>query len=74
MTDGDLSGLILKIVGNLFLIVLVIRAFQHYLKKEWGELWGHIAVSVILIGFIYFTDQVMTILKSIWTMVEGWFA
>lgn len=72
--NDPLGELILKIVGNIFLIILVIRALGHYSKKEWGELIGHLVVSVILVGFIYFTSQTLGILKGIWTMVAAWFS
>ena len=66
--------LALKIVGNIFIVVLVVRAFGAYLKKEWGDLVTELVFAVILAGFIYFTDQSIGILKLLWNATLGaWF-
>jgi len=66
--------LILKILGNIFLLVLAIRMFVAYLRKDFGEMVGEIVVAVVIVGFIYFTDQTVGILKGIWNATIGnWF-
>ena len=66
--------LALSIIGNIFLVVLVIRAFGAYLKKEWGDLITELVFAVILAGFIYFTDQMLAVLKFLWNITIGaWF-
>lgn len=69
----DIGQLVIKIVGNLFIIVLVVRAFSAYAKKAWGELITEIVVAIVLICFIYLTDQTIAILKWIAGGVIGWF-
>lgn len=64
----------LKIIGNIFLVVLVVRAFGAYFKKEWGDLATEVVFAVVLVGFIYFTDQSLGILKWLWNATLGaWF-
>lgn len=71
MTFEELA---LKIIGNIFLVVLVVRAFGAYLKKEWGDLITELIFAVILAGFIYFTDQMINVLKFLWNLTIGaWF-
>ncbi|WIE70346.1 hypothetical protein [Curtobacterium sp. MCLR17_054] len=66
--------LILKILGNIFLLVLAIRMFVAYLRKDFGEMVGELVVAVVIVGFIYFTDQTVGILKGIWNATIGnWF-
>lgn len=40
-TGSDLKTWVLLIAGNVFIIILVIRAITYYAKREWGELIGH---------------------------------
>jgi TctA family transporter len=66
--------LILKILGNLFLLILAIRMVVAYLKKDYGEMIAEICVAVVIVGFVYFTDQTVGILKGIWNATIGnWF-
>lgn len=66
--------LALSVVGNIFLVVLVVRAFGAYLKKEWGDLITELVFAVVLAGFIYFTDSMLAVLKLLWNLTIGaWF-
>lgn len=66
--------LVLKILGNVFMVIAAVRAIGYYVKKEWGEMIGHIIFSVVLAGFIYFTDQMLGIFKFLWNVTLGaWF-
>lgn len=64
----------LKVIGNIFLVVFVVRGFGAYLKKEWGDLAAEIVFAIILVGLIYFTDGSIAILKWLWNATLGtWF-
>lgn len=66
--------LVLKILGNIFMVIAAVRAIGYYVKKEWGEMIGHVIFSVVLAGFIYFTDQTLGIFKFLWNVTFGaWF-
>ncbi len=59
------------IVGSVFIAILMIRSLGYYLKKEWGELTGHLLVAIIIAGLVYFPDQFIEILKGFWNMITG---
>ncbi|WP_030209260.1 hypothetical protein [Streptomyces sp. NRRL S-87] len=72
LTDGaSLLGWTKTIAGNVFLIILLVRAVMHYAKREWGEMIGHIIAGVIVAGFVFATDQTKTLLTDIWNKVAG---
>ena len=47
-TGADFKDWVLVIAGNIFIAILVLRAIGHYFKREWGELFGHIAAGVLV--------------------------
>ena len=70
----DFKTLVLTIVGNIFIVVFVIRAFGAYMQKERGEMIQEVIYATVFVGFIYFTDQVIGILKVLWNLTFGtWF-
>lgn len=72
VTDGSsLKDWVLVFAGNIFIVVLAIRAVGHYAKREWGELVTSLLAAVFIAGVIYANDQTMTILKNIFTMIFG---
>ena len=66
-TGAGVKGWILAIVGNLFIVLLVVRAVSHYARQEWGQLLTSLAFAIVLVGMIYFPDQVISILKTVWS-------
>ncbi|MGI5353548.1 hypothetical protein ACQEU8_36050 [Streptomyces sp. CA-250714] len=72
LTSGaDLKTWVFLIAGNIFLIVLVVRAIGHYAKREWGDLIGHIIAGVVVAGFVFATDTTKTMFVEIWNKVAG---
>lgn len=65
-TGSGIKEWVLAIVGNLFIVVLVVRMVSHYAKAEWGALMTSLAAAIVLVGFIYFPDDVISILKTAW--------
>ncbi|MET9365793.1 hypothetical protein ABZX93_33460 [Streptomyces sp. NPDC006632] len=59
------------IAGNIFLIVLVVRAIGHYAKREWGDLIGHVIAGVVVAGFVFATDTTKGMFIEIWNKVAG---
>jgi hypothetical protein len=49
----------------------VLRAIGHYFKREWGELFGHIAAGVLVGGLIYANNQTINVLKGFWGLLSG---
>lgn len=71
ITGADFKDWVLVIAGNLFIVIFVIRAIGYYAKKEWGEMIAHIAVAIIIAGFVYATDDTVNLLKGIWGLITG---
>lgn len=70
-TGAELKDWILTIAGNVLIIIFVVRSIGYYAKKEWGEFIVHIIVSVILVMFVYFTDNTIKVLQTIGKLVIG---
>lgn len=66
--DVNLDGiktLVIRVLGTALLIVLLVRMFNAYTKRQWGEMVGEI-VAVLLIGFFVWTpDTAVQMLKDL---------
>lgn len=62
--DG-LRTIVLTVLGTLFVIILVIRVFNHWTKSDWGKLVGELVLAIIVAFFVYFPDTAVELLKSI---------
>ncbi|CAM5453338.1 hypothetical protein SALBM311S_05304 [Streptomyces alboniger] len=72
LTSGaDLKTWVFLIAGNIFLIILVVRAIGHYAKREWGELIGHVITGILVAGFVFATDTTKTMFVEIFNKVAG---
>jgi len=67
----EFQELALKVVGNVFTVVFIVRALGAYIKKDWGDMISQIVFAMVLVGFIYFTDQSIGILKFLWNITLG---
>lgn len=70
-TGEALKNAILLILGNIFIVLLAVRAVGAWARKEWGELVALVVGAVLVAGFIYFPDQIVTLLKAIWSQLTG---
>ena len=70
-TGADFKDWVLVIAGNIFIAILVLRAIGHYFKREWGELFGHLAAGVLVGGLIYANNQTINVLKGFWGLLSG---
>ncbi|MET9413366.1 hypothetical protein ABZY03_04100 [Streptomyces klenkii] len=72
LSNGDeLKTWVIAVAGNIFLIVLAVRAIGHYAKREWGELLAHFIAGVVVAGFVYASDSAKGMLTAIWNKVAG---
>ena len=70
-TLDSLSSTILTLVGSAFVIVIVVRMFTAYAKKNWGELITEL-VAVLFVGwFIWDTTGAISTLKGLVTGIFG---
>ncbi|MEU7107465.1 TcpD family membrane protein [Streptomyces sp. NPDC046215] len=68
---AELKTWVIAVAGNIFLIVLAVRAIGHYAKREWGELLAHFIAGVVVAGFVYSPDSAKNMLTAIWAKVAG---
>ena len=72
MPDGiAIKDAVLVLAGNVFIIIFIVRTVGAFAKKEWGELVVNVVAAIVIIGFVYFTDSSIEVLKSIWSMILG---
>lgn len=71
LTGEDFKNWVLIIAGNVFIVILVVRAVGYFAKREWGELIGHILVAVLIAGFIYSTDTMLSLIKGVVKLIFG---
>lgn len=71
MTGNAFRDWVLVILGNIFIIVLAVRAVGYYAKQEWGSLIGHVVAGILVAGVVYLPDQVIGILKGAWERFSG---
>ncbi|MEU5418395.1 hypothetical protein ACFY1P_24750 [Streptomyces sp. NPDC001407] len=70
-TGAELQNWVFLVAGNIFLIVLAVRAIGHYAKREWGELLGHFMAGVVVAGFVFASDSTKAMFIAIWNKVSG---
>lgn len=72
MTTGtEFKDWVLAIAGNIFIVILVIRALGHWAKREWGDIIVHIIAAVLIGSFIYATDETLKVIKAIGHVIFG---
>lgn len=64
-TGQEILDWVIAIVGNLFLIVLVVKALQYFAKAEWGEFIGLLIAGVLLGSFIWMPEQTTAFFRYI---------
>jgi hypothetical protein len=70
-TGADLKDLVLLLAGNFFAMILTVRAVGHFARRDWGEFTAMIIAAIVVVGFVYFPDQSIGALKSVWTTFLG---
>ena len=65
ITLEGLKSVVLGVLGVAFLIVLVVRIFNHWTKSDWGKMVGEVVVAVVVAIFVFFPDTALSIIKDI---------
>lgn len=68
-TGNEALNWFLAIAGNFFIGLVVYRGLGHYARDEKGALLGHLAVGILIAGFIYFPKETITIFKGLWSLI-----
>ncbi|MFE4497117.1 hypothetical protein ACFRKD_32195 [Streptomyces niveus] len=70
-TGSELRDWILIVVGNLFGAFFAVRAFGHFLKREWGEMVTLFVAAVFVGGAVWAPDVMEDVLIAVWDKVRG---
>lgn len=65
-TGTDFKAMALIVIGNVFIVVLAVRAFGSWMKQQWGELIATVVGAILVAGFVYFPDQAIGLLQNLW--------
>ncbi|MFV0535308.1 MAG: TcpD family membrane protein [Cumulibacter sp.] len=65
ITLEGLKTLVLSVLGAAFLILLVVRIFQHWTKSDWGKMVGEMVIAVVVAIFVFFPETALELIKSI---------
>ncbi|MEU8550965.1 hypothetical protein AB0C81_28975 [Streptomyces roseoverticillatus] len=71
VTGEGLKKWVLVVAGNLFIAVLAARMVGSFMKKDWGGMITMCAAAVLVVGFVWFPDATVELLKGIWQKVIG---
>lgn len=71
VTGDQFTGWILAILGNIFIVILVIRCFGDWIRKDWGALVGDLVMGIIIAALVYFPTQFIGLLKGAWKLFTG---
>lgn len=70
-TGAELKDWIIILAGNIFIVILVVRAVSHFAKREWGELLGTILIAIFIGWIVYSTDTFINFLKWAAAKITG---
>ena len=65
ITLEGLKTTILAVLGTAFLIVLIVRIFNHWTKNDWGKMVGELVVAVVVAVFVFLPDTALGVIKGI---------
>lgn len=71
---SDLSGLkdwIIVLAGNIFIVILVVRALGAYAKRDWGDLVTNLVVAVVIGFLVYANDSAVALIKHLANLAFG---
>jgi hypothetical protein len=67
----NFRNIILGIIGTLATVVLAARTLGAFADERYGKMVTLIAAAVPVIGFSYFPDQTVSILKGLFSTFTG---
>lgn len=70
-TGAEFKDWALILVGNLFIVILIVRIVGAYAKREWGELLTNFCAAVIIAALIYMNEQFIGLLKQLASLIFG---
>lgn len=67
----DLRDIVLGIIGTFVIVVLAARALAAFADERYGKMVTLILAAIPVIGFAYFPDSTVEILKGLFTSFAG---
>lgn len=64
----DLSGLkdwVIIVVGNLFIVLLLVRALGSWAKRDWGDLITNLVVAIVIGFLVYANDAAVALIQQL---------
>lgn len=72
MSDfGAFKDWALLILGNIFIVIMAIRALTAYMKRDWGDFTTNLVVAIVIAYIVYANDSAMALLTRLANMVFG---
>ena len=71
ITGAEFKDAVLVVAGNIFIVILVVRAIGCWTKKEWGELIAHLILAIVIGAMIYATDLFLNVIKALARTIFG---
>ena len=69
ITGADFKTWVLLVVGNILIVLIVVRLAGAFARKEWGEMIALLIASVVVGAFVWFPDGTIAVLKGIAAML-----
>lgn len=66
-----LRDILLGIAGTVILILVVARGVSAYADERYGKIVTSLIAGVPVVGFCYFPEQGLDLLKGLWTTFFG---
>lgn len=70
----DFSGLkdwVIVIAGNIFIVIMVLRALGAYAKRDWGDLITNLCVAIVIGFLVYANDSAVALIKHLANLAFG---
>ncbi|MEW2310659.1 hypothetical protein AB0918_18795 [Streptomyces sp. NPDC006864] len=70
--DGsEIADWVILVVGNITGAYLALRAARHFINDDYGGLTRMSVATVFVFGFVWGTDQMLSVMESLWDTVRS---
>lgn len=72
MSDfGAFKDWALVVLGNIFIVIMLVRAIMAYTKRDWGDFATNLIVAIVVAFLVYANDAAIALIVNIGRMVFG---
>lgn len=66
MTDlSELKDWAILVVGNIFIVLLLIRTVGAWAKREYGDLFTNLAIAIVIGFLVYANDSAIALIQQL---------